>query len=116
MCCHSLGIWKLKSPLTSGESGTRTVCYLPGDKKSPEVVQRRLDFWLISDVCQDEVEETNIKTAIGTDHSAITTCISFNSLDEQTRSPSYWKFNSSLVNDENYVSMIDQKIPVSENG
>lgn len=97
--------------MTSGESGTRTVCYLPGDKKSPEVVQRRLDFWLISDVCQDEVEETNIKRAIRTDHSAITTCISFNSLDEQTRSPSYWKFNSSLVNDENYVSMIDQKIP-----
>ena len=45
-----------------------------------------------------EVEETNIKTAIRTDHLAIT--ISFNSVDEQMRGPSYWKFNSSLVDDE----------------
>ncbi len=78
-------------------------------KQKNPLVQRRLDFWLISGVCQDEVEETNIKTAIRTDHSAIT--ISFNSLDEQTRSPSYWKFNSSLVDDENYVLAINQKIP-----
>ena len=78
-------------------------------KQKNPLVQRRLDFWLISDVCQDEVEETNIKTAIRTDHSAIT--IFFNSLDEQTRGPSYWKFNSSLVDDENYVLAINQKIP-----
>ena len=55
------------------------------------------------------MEETNITTAIRTDHSAIT--ISFNSLDEQARGPSYWKFNSSLVNDDCYVSMLNQKIP-----
>ena len=62
---------------------------------------------MCADACQDEVhevEETNIKTAIRTDHSAIT--ISFNILDEQTRGPSYWKFNSSLVDDENYVLAI----------
>ena len=54
-------------------------------------------------------EETIIKTAIRTDHSAI--IISFNSLDEQARGPSYWKFNSSLIDDENYVIAINQKIP-----
>ena len=37
--------------------------------------------------------------------------ISFNSLDEQNRGPSYWKFNSSLVDDENYVLAINQKVP-----
>jgi len=68
-----------------------------------------LDFWLVSDFCQDEVEETSIKTAIRTDHSAIV--ISFNSLDEQISGPSYWKFNSSLIEDENYVSAINAKIP-----
>ena len=77
-------------------------------QKKP-LIQRRLDFWLISDFCQDEVEETSIKTAIRTDHSAI--IISFNSLDEPRRGPSYWKFNSSLIEDENYVSVIEQKIP-----
>ena len=55
------------------------------------------------------MEETNIKTAVRTDHSATT--ISFNSLDEQGRGPSYWKFNSSLVNDDYYISMLNQKIP-----
>ena len=63
-------------------------------QKKP-LIQRRLDFWLISDFCQDEVEEMSIKTAIRTDHSAI--IISFNSLDEPRRGPSYWKFNSSLI-------------------
>ena len=32
-------------------------------------------------------------------------------LEEQARGPSYWKFNSSLVNDDCYVSMLNQKIP-----
>ena len=51
----------------------------------------------------------NIKTAITTEHLAIT--ISSYSLHEQTRCPSYWEFNSSLVDDENYVFAINQKIP-----
>ncbi|CAH3029055.1 unnamed protein product, partial [Porites evermanni] len=58
---------------------------------------------------KEKESETSIKTAIRTDHSAI--IISFNSLDEPRRGPSYWKFNSSLIEDENYVSAIEQKIP-----
>jgi len=77
-------------------------------QKKP-LIQRRLDFWLISDFCQDEVEETSIKTAIRTDHAAI--IISFNSLDDQIRGPSYWKFNSSLIEDEYYTSAVENKIP-----
>ena len=61
----------------------------------------RGDFWLISNLCQDEKEETGIKTAVRTDHSAIV--ISFNSLDEQMRGPCYWKINSSLMKDGDYV-------------
>ena len=44
-----------------------------------------------------------------TDHSAIV--ISFNSLDEQMRGPSYWKINSSLMENEDYVSAMNEKIP-----
>ena len=94
-----IDIWRTRNP----------DCKLFTWKQKKPLIQRRLDFWLISDVCQDEVEETNIKTAIRTDHSVIT--ISFNSLDELARGPSYWKFNSSLVNDDCYVSMLNQKIP-----
>ena len=50
---------------------------------------------------------TGIKTAVRTDHSAIV--IPFNSLDEQMRDPSYWKINSSLIEDE--VSAITEKVP-----
>ena len=78
------------------------------EAKNP-LIQRRLDFWLISDSCQDKVEETDIKTAIRTDHSAIT--ISFNSIESQKHGPSYWKFNASLIEDEIYVTLMNQKIP-----
>ena len=94
-----IDIWRIRNP----ESKLFT-----WRQKKP-LIQRRLDFWLVSDFCQDEVEETSIKTAIRTDHSAIV--ISFNSLDEQIRGPSYWKFNCSLTEDENYVSAINAKIP-----
>ena len=77
-------------------------------QKKP-LVQRRLDFCLISDLCQDEIEETSNKTAVRTDHSAIV--VSFNSLDEQIPVPSYWKINSSLMEDDDYVSAINEKSP-----
>ena len=50
-------------------------------QKKP-LIQRRPRLLVF---CQDEVEETSIKTAIRTDYSAIT--ISFNSLDEPRRGP-----------------------------
>jgi len=55
------------------------------------------------------VEDTTVKTAVKSNHSAI--IISFNSLEEQKHGPSYWKFNASLLDDENYVKLINQKIP-----
>ena len=35
-------------------------------------IQRRLDFWLISNSCQEDIYSTDIIPAIKTDHSAIT--------------------------------------------
>ena len=94
-----IDIWRIRNP---------EIKLFTWRQKKP-LIQRRLDFWLVSDFCQDEVEETSIKPAIRTDHSAIV--ISFNSLDEQIRGSSYWKFNSSLTEAENYVSAINAKIP-----
>ena len=92
-----IDIWRIRNPNSK---------LFTWRQKKP-LVQRRLDFWLISDLCQDEIEETGIKTAVRTDHSA--TVISFNSLDEQMRGPSYWKINSSLMEDEVCVSTINEK-------
>ena len=33
-------------------------------------IQRRLDYWLISDVCQDDIEKSDIISSINSDHSA----------------------------------------------
>ena len=92
-----IDIWRIRNPDSK---------LFTWRQKKP-LVQRRLDFWLISDVCQDEIEETGIKTAVRTDHSAI--IISFNSLEEQMRGPYFWKINSSLMEDEDYVSAINEK-------
>ena len=49
-------------------------------QKSP-IIQRRLDYWLISDSLQHDVAKVDIVTAIRTDHSAIT--LEIDSLDDQ---------------------------------
>ena len=67
-------------------------------------MQRRLDFWLISDSLQDEIISAEIKTSIKTDHSAIT--LSICGLDETERGPNFWKFNSNLVNDSDYCELL----------
>ena len=63
-----IDIWRIRNPDAKSYTWRQ---------KKP-LIQRRLDFWLISDSCQDEVEDTTVKTALKSDHSAI--IISFNSL------------------------------------
>ena len=47
-------------------------------KQNKPLVQRRLDYWLISDDFQDDVDNTGIISAIKTDHAAIV--LQFNSI------------------------------------
>ena len=49
-----IDIWRIRNPDSK---------LFTWRQKKP-LVQRRLDFWLISDVCQDDIEETGIKTAV----------------------------------------------------
>ena len=76
------------------------------ETKNP-IIQRRLDFWLISSSVQEEVGDVAIIPAIRTDHSAI--IMHFNGIDETGRGPSYWKFNSSLLEDDEYISLVTEK-------
>ena len=75
-------------------------------QKKP-LIQRCIDYWLISDSLQDDVNNTDIKMSIKSDHSAITLCI--NSMKDLPFGPSYWKFNSSLLEDDTYVQLINFK-------
>mgnify|MGYP000468277714 CR=1 FL=1 len=79
-------------------------------KQTKPLIQRRLDFWLISDICQDEVEQVKIIPSTKSDHSAIT--LLFNGIEEQRHGPSHWKFNSNLTKDEEYIKLITDSVPV----
>ena len=69
--------------------------------------QRRLDYLLISDSLQHEVEIINIIPSIQSDHSVLKTKLS--SLQERKQGPSYWKFNNSLLHDNTFVTKMKKK-------
>ena len=75
-------IWQIRNPKSKKFSWRQ---------KSP-IIQRRLDYWLISDSLLDYVAKVDIVAAIRTDHHAIT--LEIDSLDDQQRGPSFWKFNN----------------------
>ena len=93
-------IWRVRNPQTKRFTWRQ---------KSP-FIQRRLDYWLISDCCQEDIEKSDIVPSINSDHSAIV--LHLNSIDKQRHGPSFWKFNGSLVNDVNYVTLINESVPI----
>ena len=74
-----------------------TVTRFTWRQKKP-IIQRRLDYWLVSDSLQDDIDSVDIKTSIKSDHSAI--------IDDLEKGPNFWKFNSNLVNDSAYCELL----------
>ena len=93
-------IWRIRNP---------DIKKFTWRQKSP-IIQRRLDYWLISDTLQDDVAKVDIVTAIRTDHSAIT--LEIDSLNDQQRGPSFWKFNNSLLDDALFVQRLRENFPM----
>jgi len=87
-------IWRIRNPASRRYTWRQ---------KNP-LIQRRLDFWLVSDGLQEDIESVDIIASIKSDHSAITLRII--SIDQHKRGPSFWKFNSTLVDDPNYCKLI----------
>ena len=80
-----------------------------GRSSSPNITMyRRLDYFFISDELQPYVEETDITPTPSTDHSAVT--LHIKSLPGVKNGPSFWKFNNSLINDNNYIQEIKKEI------
>ena len=77
-------------------------------QKNP-LIQRRLDYWFISEMLQEDVVKSEILTSIKTDHLAIT--LEMDSLDDQQRGPSFWKFNNSLLEDSVFVQSLRERFP-----
>ena len=83
--------WRIKNPNSKRYSW----------RQSKPLIQCRLDYFLISDSLFDKVTNTDILPSIQSDHSAIT--IHFQNIPVQKKGPNFWKFNSSLLDDNTYV-------------
>jgi len=59
-------------------------------QKTP-IIQRRLDFWLVSDGLQDDVVSVDIKPSIKSDHSAITLLIKNAFFRDRVRGGTWYK-------------------------
>ena len=77
--------------------------------KTP-IIQRRLDFWLVDNALQEEIDRADIVPSTKSGHSAI--LLSINGIEEQIHGPSFWKFNASLLDDKDYVTLINSKYEV----
>ena len=74
------------------------------------MIQRRLDFWLTDSALQEEIEQVSIIPSVKSDHSAI--LLSINGIEEKSHGPSFWKFNASLLDDNDYVAPINDNYQV----
>ena len=68
-------------------------------------IQCRLEFFLISKELSSDTPACNIINAPETDHSVITLHLKTEDL-LQPKAPGFWKFNNSLLDDEDFTSAI----------
>ena len=87
-----IDIWKIRNP------HKKRFTY----RQRTPLIQRRLDYFFISNQLQESVVSIGIIPAICTDHSALYLKINDSAVTDH-RGPSYWKFNNSLLRDSEYV-------------
>ena len=68
--------------------------------------QARLDFFLISSSLVPFVEKADIHPGTFSDHSVVSLDIDFSKFN---RGRGFWKFNSSLIKNKEYVDLIKKK-------
>ena len=68
-------------------------------------IARRLDFIFSSPELIDDISKVRHEHFYGTDHKGVVINLK---LEPFKRGPSYWKFNDGLLNDEQYVQLINE--------
>lgn len=96
---HLIDIWRVRNPDSNQYTWRR---------RNPQLIQARLDFWLISNHISANVTTCSIKPSIKSDHSLIKLKIEL--WKEEKRGRGFWKFNSSLLKDLEYVGKINDLI------
>ena len=76
-------------------------------RRSNPCQQSRLDFFLTSDILLPSVDNVDIKPGYKTDHSLITVTFQFG---EEVKRNQFWKFNTSLLTDKNFIDEINNLI------
>ena len=71
-------------------------------------LHRRLDHFLVSNILQESIPKVDILASLSSDHSPISLSIKFN--NEIKKGPNYWKFNTSLLKDEQFCSKTNNKL------
>ena len=72
-------------------------------------IQCRLDHVFLSKDVQSSIIDVKILPNIFSDHSAVTISLSSNNTETKC-GPGFWKFNNSLLTDENNIAMITKQI------
>ena len=72
-----IDIWRVRNPI---------VKRFTWRQKTP-VIQRRLDFWLVSNGMQEDLDNVDVIPALKSDHSAIV--LSINGIESSSRGPSF---------------------------
>ena len=96
---HSLiDIWRTKNPYNKRYTWRR----------SNPLTQARLDYWLISIALTYNVTKCDIKPTIKSDHSIISLTLLRNT--NKKKGPGLWKFNAALLQNNEYVEMLKNKL------
>jgi exonuclease III len=70
--------------------------------------QSRLDYFIISSHLMSDLVTVSINPSVKSDHSIIT--IKFNILKKDSKGRGFWKFNSNLLRDNNYIQIVKDTI------
>ena len=73
-------------------------------------IQCRLDYFLISDDLCNLTKKCDILLAPESDHSAVSIHIQSDIL-AQKKGPGFWKFNTTLLQDESYITALRENLP-----
>ena len=91
-----IDIWRIRNP--------DTLRYTRRQNTRGGLIHSRLDFFLLPISLEYEITDAEIKPSIYSDHSIVQ--ISIKKREDSVRGKGFWKFNTSLLTDVEYVSKV----------
>ena len=77
-------------------------------------VKSRIDFLLIAKNLKSYVRKADIELSIAPDHRTVyLSCLSLSLSESSRREPGFWKFNNSLLDDDEYLADGEGTLPPS---